>query len=263
MRRGLALMGALALALLLFWGLALMVAPPASEPLVEESTTLSVVDDVAMPAQASEPAPQMSAAAPPPPPPATPARPAPAPQPSPRAQSDIQLPDSDVADPSVTDVAMNESLPVLEVERPEPEPEPAPEPEPEPTPQPRPAPEPEPPVASAQSSSQQNRQPAQESGGAPQGAAQPQGGGTVSASPTSRVAPSYPMRARRRGQEGFVELEFLIQRDGSVAGDSIEVVEARPAGAFERAAREAVTQWRFEPREVPARTRQRLVFELR
>lgn len=260
MRQGLALTGALALVVVLFWGLALMVAPPVAEPAMEESTTLAVVDDVAMPARAPERAPQMSAAAPPPP--ATPARPTPAPQPSARAQSDIQLPDSDVADPSVTDVAMNESLPALEVERPEP----APEPEPEPTPQPRPAPEPEPrapPVASAQSSSQQNRQSAQESGGSPQGAAQPQGGGAVNAQPISRVAPNYPMRARRRGQEGFVEFEFLIQRDGRVAGDSIQVLDASPAGVFERAARDALSQWRFEPRDAPTRKRQRLEFKLR
>ncbi len=58
--------------------------------------------------------------------------------------------------------------------------------------------------------------------------------------PTNRVNPSYPPRAQRRGMEGFVEVEFVIQRNGSVDGSSIRVTNAQPRRVFEDAAREAL-----------------------
>ncbi len=257
MRQVLALLGALALALLLFWGLAMMVAPPEPRETPQETMTMSVVEDVAAPAQAPEASTDIAAAAPPPPPPAAPARPAPAPQPAENVQSDIQLQTQEVSEPQAPEVEMNDDLPALEVERPEPQPKPKPEPRPSPTP-PREQATPTPSSRGAQQSEQQGDQ----RGGTPDGATA-QGGGMVQAQPTNRVQPEYPMRARRRGQEGFVEMSFTINADGSVDAGSIEVTASEPGGVFDSAARDAIRQWQFPSRDAPARTRQRLVFKLR
>lgn len=262
MRQALALVGALVLALLLFWGLAMMVAPPHPAETPQKSMTMSVVDEVAAPALAPDNSAQMAAAAaPPPPPPSAPARPAPAPQPAENVQSNIQLQtQEDVAEPEAPDIELNNDLPALEVERPEPIPEPRPQPTPTPSPAPpREAPAPVP----ATQGTQQSQQQGQASGGTPQGAPNQQGGGTTQAQPTSRVQPEYPMRARRRGEEGFVEMQFMIRTDGSVDASSIRITTSRPSGVFDRAARDAVRQWQFPSRDAPAQTRQRLVFKLR
>ena len=61
------------------------------------------------------------------------------------------------------------------------------------------------------------------------------------------VSPSYPDAARKRGIEGWVELAFTVQTNGSV--DQVEVRNASPADVFDDAAVRAVRQWRFEPIE--------------
>lgn len=59
------------------------------------------------------------------------------------------------------------------------------------------------------------------------------------------VSPVYPDAARKRGIEGWVELAFTVQTNGSV--DAVEVRNASPADVFDDAATRAVRQWRFEP----------------
>jgi TonB family protein len=59
------------------------------------------------------------------------------------------------------------------------------------------------------------------------------------------VSPAYPDAARKRGIEGWVELAFTVQTNGSV--DQVEVRNASPADVFDDAAVRAVRQWRFEP----------------
>lgn len=59
------------------------------------------------------------------------------------------------------------------------------------------------------------------------------------------IAPAYPAQAQSRGLEGWVDLQFLVQPDGSVA--DVSVVGAEPVGIFEGAALEAVRHWRYEP----------------
>lgn len=85
------------------------------------------------------------------------------------------------------------------------------------------------------------------------------------ATPISRVPPQYPLEARRKGTQGFVTLEFTIRPDGSVT--DISVVNSHPAGVFEQAARQALSRWKFEPREeggrkVARRARQTIRFTL-
>jgi protein TonB len=81
----------------------------------------------------------------------------------------------------------------------------------------------------------------------------------------ARVDPEYPREAMRGRQQGWVEVEFTIGRDGTVT-DAV-VVASRPSRIFDRAATRAIQDWRFEPRQengqpVPSRLRQRFDFRL-
>jgi TonB family protein len=88
----------------------------------------------------------------------------------------------------------------------------------------------------------------------------------VSAATLTRIKtvnPVYPEAARKRGVEGWVELAFTVQPNGSV--DDVEVRNASPADIFDEAAVRAIRQWRFEPvsrngEKVPQRALVRLRF---
>lgn len=80
---------------------------------------------------------------------------------------------------------------------------------------------------------------------------------------TKTVQPVYPESARKRGIEGWVELAFTVQPNGSV--DEVEVRNASPADVFDEAAVRAIRQWRFEPvvrngEKIPQRAMVRLKF---
>lgn len=59
------------------------------------------------------------------------------------------------------------------------------------------------------------------------------------------VRAQYPTDANIRGIEGWVDVEFTIQPDGTTT--NLVVREASPPGVFERASLEALRRWRFEP----------------
>ena len=63
--------------------------------------------------------------------------------------------------------------------------------------------------------------------------------------PVLRVNPDYPERALRQGSEGWVELSFVV----SEAGDVLEPMIEQSSGGedFERAALQAVQQWKYKP----------------
>ena len=65
---------------------------------------------------------------------------------------------------------------------------------------------------------------------------------------TRAVAPIYPQRAVRRGITGRVKVEFTVAVDGSTR--DIEVVESSSGGVFARASIRAISEWRYEPRQV-------------
>lgn len=96
----------------------------------------------------------------------------------------------------------------------------------------------------------------------------PRGTGVVAASVLERTqyfAPRYPTNARDRGTAGWVDLEFTVQTDGSVA--DVTAIAAEPVGVFEQAAIGAVRRWRYRPvivdgAPVEQRVRLRLRFEL-
>ncbi|MDR5906618.1 TonB family protein [Franzmannia qiaohouensis] len=245
-------LGGIALALALFWLLALLVAPPEAE--VEMLDTTLAMTMVEAPEVAQEEAAEPAAQAPPPPPPA--AVPPPAPELAP-LESPIALPDPEPLPEDDVPLELDETLPEMSEVTPEP---PPPEPEPEAQPQPEPEAQPEPsPVA-------ESTEVAPDSAATRQSDVQADSQTPVDVgqlSPTSRVPPEYPARAQRRGLEGFVELRFVIRPDGSVDPSSVQVTSAQPRNVFDRAAIEAVQRWQFEPAGGLRRAQQRLEFQLR
>lgn len=71
----------------------------------------------------------------------------------------------------------------------------------------------------------------------------------------SQVPPVYPLRARRKGIEGWVRVKFLVTEHGAVEQISIE--SAKPTNLFEKTVLNAVSSWKFKPGTVdgkPVRT---------
>jgi protein TonB len=66
--------------------------------------------------------------------------------------------------------------------------------------------------------------------------------------PVVRIDPDYPLRALRKGTEGWVKVQFSITATGMV-GDAI-VVASDPENVFEAAALKAVGRWRYDPKVV-------------
>ncbi len=60
-----------------------------------------------------------------------------------------------------------------------------------------------------------------------------------------KVAPEYPAEAARKNiTTGSVRAKIAIAGDGKVS--NVEVVEAEPKRIFDRAAVDALSQWKFE-----------------
>lgn len=252
-RHALSILGGIVLAVGLFWMLALLVTPPERSPetpIMAMSMTMIEAPEVAPEQETSPPAPAEAAPAPPP---------MPMPAPAPIAESMIALPEVELPEEPVEPVEMESELPELTEITPEPTPQPAPKPSPRPSPQPDPAPQPAETAAPSPAPAVAQREAAPEAKPAPSN--EPVSVGQVA--PTSRVNPSYPPRAQRRGMEGFVEVEFVIRRDGSVDNGTIRVTRAQPRRVFEDAAREAIARWQFEPGQQLRRATQRIEFQLR
>ena len=66
--------------------------------------------------------------------------------------------------------------------------------------------------------------------------------------PIVKVAAIYPRRAQSRGIEGFVIVEFVVTKTGSVS--NAKILEAKPQGVFDRAALDAVAKFKYKPRVV-------------
>ena len=72
------------------------------------------------------------------------------------------------------------------------------------------------------------------------------GGSDRDVVPLVRVEPQYPMSAKQRGVEGWVELMFTITAAGTVA--DIVVTASNPGTVFNRAAVQAVSKWKYNPK---------------
>ncbi|MEM7452304.1 MAG: energy transducer TonB [Pseudomonadota bacterium] len=66
--------------------------------------------------------------------------------------------------------------------------------------------------------------------------------------PIVSIQPQYPREAALEGLEGWVELEFTIEADGSVS--DVSVVNSQPRRIFDRNAQRALYKWKFKPRVV-------------
>ena len=91
--------------------------------------------------------------------------------------------------------------------------------------------------------------------------------GTVDrpAKPRRRVSGRYPDDARKRGVTGYVQLNMYVNERGEV--ERIKVLDSKPKGTFEVAAKEAAQQWEFKPAEyqgeaVAQWVKQKMVFTL-
>jgi len=79
------------------------------------------------------------------------------------------------------------------------------------------------------------------------------------------VRPLYPLQARQRGIEGYVDIEFEIEADGTVK--TVRVVDSKPPRVFDDSACSAARRWRFSVplksgRAVRVLARQRIRFRL-
>ena len=67
----------------------------------------------------------------------------------------------------------------------------------------------------------------------------------VYAKPVERTPPTYPSSELRNGQQGWVELSYVVTEDGSVVEPVVEASSG--SRAFERAAINTVKRWQYEP----------------
>lgn len=65
--------------------------------------------------------------------------------------------------------------------------------------------------------------------------------------PLVKMIPEYPRKALRRGREGVVEVTFNVLPTGETT--QIHVLRAQPAGIFDKAAMDAVKQYRYAPQQ--------------
>ena len=72
------------------------------------------------------------------------------------------------------------------------------------------------------------------------------GGSDRDAVPLVRIQPEYPMNARQRGIEGWVTLEFVITKAGTVRDPA--VIASQPGSVFDRAALRAIRKWKYNPK---------------
>src|SRR5690606_6301962 len=75
----------------------------------------------------------------------------------------------------------------------------------------------------------------------------------------STPAPRLPPEAYRSRQPGQVQAELVVGTDGSVT--SSRVVRSNPRRVFDRAALDAVNQWRFQPVAEPVTSRRTIAFD--
>ena len=75
-----------------------------------------------------------------------------------------------------------------------------------------------------------------------------------------KVPPEFPNEAAKKGiSAGSVKAKLNIEADGKVS--SVEILEAEPKRVFDRAATEALSQWKFEGTGAPQTHEVKLVFK--
>ncbi len=63
--------------------------------------------------------------------------------------------------------------------------------------------------------------------------------------PLVKIPPIYPMLATRRGIEGLVTVEFLVNKKGLV--QQVRILDSKPEHIFDKSVIACVSQWKFKP----------------
>lgn len=63
--------------------------------------------------------------------------------------------------------------------------------------------------------------------------------------PLAKVPPIYPIRASRRGIEGWVKIQFVVNKSGGV--ENLKVIEAQPENIFNKSVINCLARWKFKP----------------
>ena len=75
-----------------------------------------------------------------------------------------------------------------------------------------------------------------------------------------KVPPEFPAEASKKGiSTGVVKAKLVIEADGKVS--DVEILEAEPKRVFDRAAVDALSQWKFEGTGAPQTHEVKLVFK--
>jgi periplasmic protein TonB len=84
--------------------------------------------------------------------------------------------------------------------------------------------------------------------------------------PIVKVAPQYPRRALNKGIEGYVIVEYVVTKQGTVKDP--KVIESKPSTIFNKAAIKSVLRYKYKPRVVDGNpievsgVRTKITFEL-
>ena len=68
--------------------------------------------------------------------------------------------------------------------------------------------------------------------------------------PLNNIQPRYPTVAAEAGIEGWAQVSFTVNADGTVADSSVSIVDAEPADVFNNSAIAAAKLFTFSPRIV-------------
>ena len=63
--------------------------------------------------------------------------------------------------------------------------------------------------------------------------------------PLAKIPPLYPMRAMRRGIEGWVKVRFRVNTQGRV--EQATILESDPENVFDQSVINCISQWKFKP----------------
>ena len=66
--------------------------------------------------------------------------------------------------------------------------------------------------------------------------------------PIVRIQPRMPRRAAMKGIEGYVTLKFKVTKTGTTK--DIKIIESKPPRIFDRAAKKAISKWKYKPQVV-------------
>jgi TonB family protein len=68
---------------------------------------------------------------------------------------------------------------------------------------------------------------------------------SIAPTPVKRISPKYPIAMARAGSEGWVQVSFVVAKDGSVIDPVVE--DSSGTKGFEKAAIRAIKQWQYTP----------------